>query len=58
MWWMSMKYVSLLLTDEQSAASCVCVPFKVRSNQDSLSKYNSRLNLGLYYNPETKQQSS
>jgi len=55
--WMSVKYVPLLLTDEQSAA-CVRVPFKVRSNQDSLSKYNSTLILGLCYNPETKQHSS
>lgn len=57
MWWMSMRSVPLLLSDEQSVA-CVCVPFKVRSNQHSLSKYNSRLNLGLCYNPETKHQSS
>ena len=32
MWWMSMKCMPLLLTDEQSVA-CVCVPFKVRSNE-------------------------
>ena len=57
MWLMSMKYMPLLLTDEQSVA-CVYVPFKVRSNKDFLSKYNGRLNLGLCYNPETKQQSS